>query len=107
MTSIRLIYVTCPDIRQAESLSRLLLEEKLAACVNLIPQMTSYYWWKGNIETANEIVLIVKTTEEWVDKAIAKIKNNHPYEIPCAISFAIEKGNEEYLEWLSSCVKPS
>lgn len=107
MTSIRLLYVTTPDFLQAESLGMILLNDKLAACVNIIPGMTSLYWWEGKIEKNSEAVLIIKTTADRVDEVLAAVKKNHPYQVPCAISFAIEKGNQKYVDWLISSVMPS
>ncbi len=104
MTSLSLIYVVTSSKEEALSIGRALLEKKVAACVNAIEGMESLYWWEGKIESARECVLIVKTTTEKVDQSIAVIKAMHSYKVPCAISWKIERGSADYLQWLEKSV---
>ena len=104
MTALSLIYVTAPTKEEAQTIGRALLEKKIAACINLIEGMESHYWWEGKIESARECVLIVKTTDDKVDSAIAVVKAMHSYTTPCAISWKIEKGNPGYVKWLEESV---
>jgi periplasmic divalent cation tolerance protein len=103
-TDTRLLYVTCPDEKTAESLSRALLEERLVACTNSLPGMTSTYWWEGKITTSKEVVLILKTTSHQVDRVTARVESLHPYDSPCILSLAVEKGSEPYLRWLKGAL---
>ncbi len=104
---MRLVYVTTPDVSAAKAIGRVLVEERLAACINVLPQMSSIYRWQGKIEEAEEAVLIVKTTAERVTDVIARVKALHTYEVPCAISIPVLAGNQDYLSWIGGNVAPS
>ena len=95
----RSIYMTSKDEAEAKKISRYLTGEKLVACVNYFP-IKSIYWWKGEVEESQEIALIAKTRVELVDRVIERVKQLHSYEVPCVVSWIIEKGNPEYLEWI-------
>ena len=75
------------------------MTEKLATCVNILP-VKSLYRWQGNIEEETEAVMFVKTRDELAEEVIRKVKELHSYEVPCIVSFPIEKGNPDYLEWI-------
>ena len=90
---------TVPDKAVGEKLARALVEERLAACVNLVPGLSSTYRWQGKIEQAAECLLIIKGAAEF-EKLRARIKALHPYEIPEIISIPIGQGDEAYLKWL-------
>lgn len=89
----------------AEKIAKLLLEEKLAGCVQVVGPMTSYYRWKRNIEEAQEFICFIKTKKELYRELEKKIKEIHPYEIPEIIMIPIEDGNKDYLEWLKGVLK--
>ena len=95
-----LYYVTAPDLETARELGMKLVESKLAACVNLFPNMLSIYRWKGNVERDDEIVLIIKSRKTLAGKIIEWIESNHPYECPCVLSIPIQDGSMPYLNWL-------
>jgi periplasmic divalent cation tolerance protein len=97
--------VTVEDQEQAEHIANILLEEKLAACVNIIGGVTSFYWWEDKIVNDKEVMLIIKTNELVVEEMIDLVKAEHEYDIPEIIVLPIEKGNEDYLEWLDSSIK--
>lgn len=97
-----LIYVTCPDIGMARKISIALIEEKLAACTNILPQMESHYRWKGRVHQDNEVVLIVKSAASKFSTIAERIRALHSYEIPCVLALPIEKGSPEYLNWIKS-----
>ena len=99
-TDFRLIYITTKDESEAKELGRRLIEAKLAACVNILPNMTSVYKWKGVIEESRESVLLAKTVETKVDALTALVAKYHSYENPCVLSFSVDNGREEYLKWL-------
>ncbi len=102
MSEFSVFYVTCPDTKIAESLGLKLLEEKLIACTNIIPGMKSQYWWQGKIETASEVILILKGRSSHKTEIEALLKALHPYENPCFLQIEIKDGSAEYLDWLRS-----
>ncbi len=100
MTGVTLLYITASGPEEAERLGRTLVEERLAACANIIPGMRSIYWWQGTLETAAETVLILKTREELVAAATGRVKALHSYSCPCVLSLPVAAGNPAYLQWL-------
>jgi len=99
------IYSTTGNIEDAKKISRSLVEEKLVACVNIIPKIDSVYRWQGKIEEDSECVLIAKTTDKNVDKAIQKIKKLHPYDVPDIVVLPIINGLKEYLNYVEDETK--
>ncbi|XP_055678326.1 protein CutA homolog [Lutzomyia longipalpis] len=97
-------FVTTPDESSAKKLAHLLVERKLAACVNVIPQITSIYDWDGKINEDNEVLLMIKTRTSRVDEICKLVKDNHSYSVAEVISLPIENGNPPYMEWLSKTV---
>lgn len=100
----QLLFSTCPDQKCAENLARILIEKKLAACVNILPGLTSVYSWQGQIETAQEHLLIIKTRKDQYQSVETSIRSNHPYELPEIIAVPIDQGLPEYLQWIDSCL---
>ena len=95
-----IVLVTCP-IESAEKISKTVLQERLAACVNIIRDVRSLFWWEGKIDTAEESLLIIKTRTELVTKLEDSIKRVHPYEVPEIIALPITQGNKKYLDWVN------
>lgn len=100
MTDFRMIYCTVPSIEEARKLADLSVENRLAACANILPGMESVYRWQGKIEKATECVVIFKTHLDRVDALTELIKQKHSYEVPCVVSLPIEQGNQAYLWWI-------
>lgn len=96
--------VTVPNIEEGKKIANILVENSLAACINIIPNIFSIYRWKGNIERENEQLLIIKTTEKNSDLLIQKVGEIHSYSNPECIAFKIEKGSEKYLDWINEVV---
>lgn len=90
----------------AHQLAEQLVRENLAACVNIIPNLSSVYKWKGRIETAAETLLILKTAENRVEELIARLVDLHPYELPEAVALPIDRGHLPYLEWVNKETEP-
>lgn len=95
-----LVLTTMPDETSAKILARTLVSEKLAACINLLPQMTSIYEWKGVSEEGTEHLLLIKSTAEAYPGLEAAIRENHPYELPEIIATQISHGLPDYLNWI-------
>lgn len=99
-----LIYCTCPNQETAEQIARQLVSDKLAACVNILPGVSSIYQWQGEIETAQEHLLLIKSQQARYAAIEAAIKVIHPYQVPEIIAVAIDNGSTEYLQWIDSCL---
>ncbi|QEF94402.1 divalent-cation tolerance protein CutA [Methanothermobacter sp. KEPCO-1] len=100
-----LIYITTSGQEESARIGRRLVEERLAACVNIIPSIKSFYHWEGSLEEDEESVLIVKTTSELTQQIIKRVRELHSYDNPCIISIPITGGSRDYLEWLNNEVK--
>jgi periplasmic divalent cation tolerance protein len=94
------VYVTAGDAAEAKRIGRTVVEERLAACANVLDGMSSVYWWQGKIEEASEAVLILKTTTMRLEELTARIKALHSYATPAIVAWPIEAGNAEYLDWI-------
>jgi periplasmic divalent cation tolerance protein len=93
-------YITAKNKSEAKKIGKALLQERLAACVNIFDNMSSMYWWEGKIEEASETVLIAKTTKELFPKLSEKVKLIHSYSVPCILQIPVTDGNSEYINWL-------
>ena len=100
MEQILLVLTNLSDTESARSLARVLVESRLAACVNLMPGVQSVYRWKGEIEQASEITLLIKTTQRHYAKLHHAIISHHPYELPEVIALPISNGYAPYLHWV-------
>lgn len=100
-----IVFVTTKDLREAKKISQALLKEKLAACVNVVPEIRSLYWWQGKIEKSREVLMIIKTKKPLVSKIIKKVKKLHSYKVPEIIALPIISGNKDYLSWLSNSLR--
>ncbi len=100
MKSYIQITTTTETKEEAEKITQYLVEQKLAACVQIIGPIASIYRWKGKVETANEWLCLIKTREEFYDKVETTIKKLHSYETPEIIAVPIIKGSKEYLNWI-------
>jgi periplasmic divalent cation tolerance protein len=94
------VYMTAGSKEEANAIGKCLVEEKLAACVNIIDGMTSIYCWEGKLESESEAVLIAKTMSEQVEALTERVKALHSYDCPCIITLDILGGNQEFLSWV-------
>lgn len=96
----QIVLTTCPDADSAARLARALVEEKLAACVNVLPPMRSVYRWKGRIEEASEQLLVIKSAVAQFPALCDRLRALHPYELPEIVALPIRDGLPEYLAWI-------
>ena len=94
------VLTTTPNSDEANRLARSIVESKLAACVQVLPQMTSVYFWEGEVQTEPEHVLLIKTLEEKFDALAQFIRENHSYDVPEIVAIEAEKVSESYLGWM-------
>ncbi|PYJ53624.1 MAG: divalent-cation tolerance protein CutA [Verrucomicrobia bacterium] len=95
-----------PDVEIANRVAHTLVAEKLAACANIIPAVHSIYCWKGKVETAGEVIVFFKTTQDRQKTLQDKLRSLHPYEVPEIVYFKIDRGLPDYLRWVAeSCAK--
>ena len=94
------ILITTSIDEEAERIANKLLTQRKAACVNIIPKVRSLFWWKGELDSADEAVLIVKTKASLVDQIVSLVREAHSYEVPEVIALPIVAGAEDYLNWV-------
>jgi len=99
------VLTTTKDSAEAERIAKRLVDERLAACVNVLPNMSSTYRWKGKVEHASEALLFMKTSHDRLDRLIARVKELHSYEVPEILALPIERGSQEYLKWLEESLR--
>jgi len=100
------VWITCASAEQAESLGRALVEERLAACANVLPGVTSIYRWQGVVQRDAETGLLLKTRAELFAALEARVRAMHSYEVPCVVSWPIEAAGEAYARWVREQTGP-
>lgn len=105
VSDFKIVYITAKDMTEAQGLGQKLVEEKLCACINILPQMKSIYRWKGSVNQDDEVVILAKTTEKNVKALIDRVEELHSYDTPCAIILPIEKASAGYGNWLIDQLK--
>lgn len=104
---VRIVFCTCPDAGTAERIARALVEERLAACVNILPGVASVYRWQGAVERADEVLLLAKTAADRVPALSARIAALHPYELPEVLAVEAGAGLPDYLQWVAAESAPA
>lgn len=107
MTDKIVIFVTAGNLREARKVARKLVSAGLAACVNLVKSVHSIYRWKGKVEGASEILLIIKSARPLFPEVVAEVRKHHSYATPEIICLPILDGSPDYLQWLGDSVKES
>ena len=102
---VNFIYMTAGSKDEARKIGKALVISRLAACVNILDNMNSFYMWQGKVQDDTEIVMIAKTTEDRVPELVEKIKSLHSYDCPCIVSIPILDGNQAFLDWIAEEVK--
>jgi periplasmic divalent cation tolerance protein len=96
----RIVLVTCGSIVEARKIGRCVVEKKLAACANIVPRVESIYCWKGKVERAREVLVVMKTTAERLRELEREVKKAHSYDVPEFIVLPIVAGSKQYLQWI-------
>jgi periplasmic divalent cation tolerance protein len=102
--SVVSVYVVFANAEEAERIGRAVIEERLAACINILPGVRSIYRWQGQLESADEVGAILKTSHAMADALIVRIAALHSYDIPCIASWPIDKLLASYAEWVEGSV---
>ena len=100
MTDALVVFCTCENQSQALEIANALIETRLAACVNILPAVHSIYRWQGKVENAEEVLLLIKTTESQYSALEESIRHLHRYDTPEIVALPIVQGSEKYLAWL-------
>ena len=102
--SVVSVYVLFADAAEAERIGRIVVEERLAACINILAPVRSIYRWQGAIETADEVAAILKTSHAEADALITRIATLHSYDVPCIVTWPIDKVLASYAGWVEDSV---
>jgi periplasmic divalent cation tolerance protein len=102
MTDFQIVLSSCADREQAERIAHRLVEQHLAACVNILPGVQSIYRWQGGVESASEVLLLIKTTADRSDEVQSTVASLHSYEIPEFVVLSVSGGSKAYLAWLGA-----
>lgn len=105
-SSMRLVYITVGSMEAAKSIGGQMVEQRLAACANILPGMVSVYRWEGALEHGEEVVLLLKTTEARVADLLKAIEAAHDYDTPCAIVLSVEQGLPDFINWVAEETEP-
>ncbi|XP_030635819.1 protein CutA homolog [Chanos chanos] len=99
-----ILLINCPTEQAAKDIGRGIMEKRMAACVNILPRTVTMYFWKGEIQDASEILLLVRTRSSLIQRLMDYVKSVHPYEIPEVLSFPVEDGSLSYMKWMDDAV---
>ena len=100
-----IILTTVSAVEEGQSIANILLEKELAACVNIIPKISSVYRWKGQIKSESEVLLLIKTTKDLETEVYREVQNVHSYDTHELITLPITNGSETYLDWMTAAVR--
>jgi periplasmic divalent cation tolerance protein len=104
--AFRIVLTTTGTPESAQRIARALVERRLAACVNIIPAVTSIYHWRGAVESASELLLVIKTEEDQLQQLEVALRELHSYELPEFLVLPVAAGSKSYLEWIHSSLGP-
>lgn len=97
-----LVYITASSRDEASAIGRDVVNARLAACANVLGDITSFYWWNGTVKEDGEVPMILKTQDYLVERLTQRVKELHSYDCPCIVVVPIAGGNPEFLEWISN-----
>jgi periplasmic divalent cation tolerance protein len=100
LSDVRVVLMSAPDAATGERIADALVRERLAACASVVPGMTSWFWWEGEVQRASEVLVLMKTAETRVDALVARAADLHPYDVPEVLALPVEAGFARYLSWV-------
>jgi periplasmic divalent cation tolerance protein len=100
-----IVLMTAPNREEAVKIVRVLLEERLIACGNIVDSVSSFFWWRGKIEEEKEVLVIMKSDEKLFKKLSKRVMELHSYDVPEILALPIVDGSSSYLEWLKNCLE--
>jgi periplasmic divalent cation tolerance protein len=100
-TGFAVVLVTASGLEEGNKITSIILEKRLAACVNIVPKISSLFWWQGKIDAADEVLLIIKTRASRVRDIIDAVKGVHSYSVPEVIALPVMAGHTDYLDWIA------
>jgi len=99
------LFITTATAEEAQRISKVLLEQRKVACVNIVPRVSTFFWWQGKLDSAQESLLIIKTKASLLSEIVRLVREIHSYDVPEIIALPIVGGNQDYLEWIGKEVK--
>ena len=99
------LFITTATAEEAQRISNVLLGQRMVACVNIVPRVSSFFWWQGKLDSAQESLLIIKTKASLLSEIVKLVREIHSYNVPEIIALPIVGGNQDYLEWIGKEVK--
>ena len=99
------VFVTTPNVTVARKIAAAALKERLVACANIIPKIESHYWWKGQLESSSEMLMLLKTSKKRLEELERCVMKNHPYDTPEFVAVSLDEGSEKYLSWIDSSLE--
>jgi len=107
MENVVFVYMTFGQREEAERIGAAIVEDRLAACVNVLPGMTSMYWWEGRMQKESEVVLIAKTRRSLFPALKEKVLSLHSYDCPCIVAWPLAEGHQPFLDWIGEQTRDS
>jgi periplasmic divalent cation tolerance protein len=104
---VNLVYMTAGSLEEARKIGKEIVSQRLAACVNIIDHMNSFYWWEGEVQDDREVIIIAKTREDLVPELTQKVVSLHSYDCPCVVSIPLVGGNPDFLKWIADETAPA
>ena len=99
------VFITTSSVKEAEKIAQVLLEKRLAACINIVPGVHSRFWWKGKIERCDEALMIIKSKGEVFDELVESVRAIHTNQVPEILALPLQRGFSEYLAWIEQVIK--
>ncbi len=94
------VYITAGSLDEARDVGRVLVQERLAACVNMVQGVRSLFWWEDQVQEGEEVAMICKTRADLLDKLVERVRDVHSYDCPCVVALPITGGNPPFIEWI-------
>ncbi len=101
-----IVYMTMKDKDEASRIGSVLVEERLAACVNILGGCESLFWWDGAVQSETEVVMLAKTRQDLLEPLTERVKAMHSYEVPCVVAVRLDAGNPAFLSWITDVTGP-